>query len=208
MSSASRALILSAMLMAPAFGDALAATDQPAPTHESPSASERLQEVTVTAERQKLMPRVRKFVNQIVAPENNGEDGIARWQVPPVCPSSRASLNSTANSFSRASPTSQTSQGCRSPANTAVRISGRARGPHRLGSGVPEIPIWDKPVGDRTVGPDRACHGARNRPLTSTGTVPSGHVPVGPPKFTVSSRYRKRMEASSCRLRSRESCRS
>ncbi|MGH8219647.1 MAG: hypothetical protein ACREUT_13950 [Steroidobacteraceae bacterium] len=83
MSSALRALILSATLMVLAFADARAADQS---SNGSSSAAERLQEVTVTAERQRLMPRVRKFVNQIVAPENGGVDGIARWQAPPVCP--------------------------------------------------------------------------------------------------------------------------
>jgi hypothetical protein len=46
---------------------------------------EKLQEVTVTAQRIALEQRVSKFVNQIAAAENSGE-GLARWQAPPVCP--------------------------------------------------------------------------------------------------------------------------
>ncbi len=42
-------------------------------------------EVTVTAKRAELARRVSEFVNQVVAPENGGE-GLARWQAPPVCP--------------------------------------------------------------------------------------------------------------------------
>jgi hypothetical protein len=69
------------------FADARSATDQGVPKQGSSlSATEKLQEVTVSARRAKLAPRVRRFVNQIVVPENNGEDGIARWQVLPVCP--------------------------------------------------------------------------------------------------------------------------
>jgi len=47
-------------------------------------ATEKLQEVTVTAQRAKLAFRVQKFVKQIVAPENKGADGIGRWQPPPA----------------------------------------------------------------------------------------------------------------------------
>jgi hypothetical protein len=48
--------------------------------------SETLDEVTVTAKRAQLAPHVSKFVNQIAAPENAGEAGLARWDAPPVCP--------------------------------------------------------------------------------------------------------------------------
>jgi hypothetical protein len=51
----------------------------------SPRSSEPLEEVTVTARRVQLAPRLEKFVNQIAAVENGGE-GLARWEVPPVCP--------------------------------------------------------------------------------------------------------------------------
>ena len=50
------------------------------------SASEPLQEVTVTARRAELAPLVREFVDQIAGPENGGNAGLARWGVPPVCP--------------------------------------------------------------------------------------------------------------------------
>jgi hypothetical protein len=46
--------------------------------------SETLSEVTVTANRIQLEQRVSKFVNQIAAAEN-GDEGLARWEVP-VCP--------------------------------------------------------------------------------------------------------------------------
>ena len=50
------------------------------------SQSARLDEVTVTAKRAELVPKVRNFVNQIAVPENGGEAGLARWDAPPVCP--------------------------------------------------------------------------------------------------------------------------
>jgi hypothetical protein len=41
----------------------------------------------VTARRaEKLAPRVRKFVNQILVPENGGDGGLARWETRSVCP--------------------------------------------------------------------------------------------------------------------------
>ena len=49
------------------------------------SNSEALSEVTVTANRIELERRVSNFVNRIAATENGGE-GLARWEVPPVCP--------------------------------------------------------------------------------------------------------------------------
>jgi hypothetical protein len=48
-------------------------------------ASEKLQEVTVTAQRIELEKRVAKYVNQIAATEN-GAEGLARWEAPPACP--------------------------------------------------------------------------------------------------------------------------
>ena len=84
MSGLSRTLLLSAAFAVLAFSDARAA--EPSAPSNGSTATEKLQEVTVTAQRAKLATRVRKFVNQIVAPENDGADGIARWQVPPVCP--------------------------------------------------------------------------------------------------------------------------
>jgi len=53
------------------------------PTETLSDTSERLVEVTVTAHRAKLTPRVTKFVNQIAARGN--EEGLPRWQKP-VCP--------------------------------------------------------------------------------------------------------------------------
>jgi hypothetical protein len=50
----------------------------------SADTSEQLQEVTVTAHRAELAPRVANFVNHIAALEN--EEGLPRWQKP-VCPS-------------------------------------------------------------------------------------------------------------------------
>jgi hypothetical protein len=55
---------------------------------ETPAASapaNPLAEVTVTARRIELEKRVSKFVNQIAATEN-GDEGLARWQVPSACP--------------------------------------------------------------------------------------------------------------------------
>ena len=46
---------------------------------------EKLQEVTVTAQRIALEKRVSKFVNQIAAAENEAE-GLARWGAPAACP--------------------------------------------------------------------------------------------------------------------------
>ena len=54
-------------------------------TTSSASNSEPLPEVTVTARRIELEKRVSKFVYQIAATEN-GAEGLARWQVPAVCP--------------------------------------------------------------------------------------------------------------------------
>jgi hypothetical protein len=72
------------------FGVALAMlpnTDGSAAAETTPSSAPAspLAEVTVTASRIELEKRVSKFVYQIAAPENGGE-GLARWQVPPVCP--------------------------------------------------------------------------------------------------------------------------
>ena len=47
--------------------------------------AESLQEVEVTAHRIELEKRVSRFVNQIAAAQNGGE-GLARWETPPVCP--------------------------------------------------------------------------------------------------------------------------
>lgn len=86
MSRASRAFTVSAAVALLTVVSARAATDNPSARQEGAAATGKLQELTVTAERAKLASRVRKFLNQIVAPENDGEDGMARWQVPPVCP--------------------------------------------------------------------------------------------------------------------------
>jgi|SRR5665213_1195218 len=60
-----------------------AATNHSAGT--SSDTSEKAQEVTVTAHRVELEKRAAKFVNQIAATEN-GDEGLARWEAPPVCP--------------------------------------------------------------------------------------------------------------------------
>jgi hypothetical protein len=89
MARALQALTLAAALSVLASADAWTAPEQ-SPASISPSssasASELLQEVTVTAKRAKLAPRVRKFVNQIAVEENGGNAGLARWGAPPVCP--------------------------------------------------------------------------------------------------------------------------
>jgi hypothetical protein len=74
-------LILSAALAVLGFSDAPAATDQSAPA--SASATEKLEEVTVTAQRAALAKRVTAFVNQIRGPLFEG--GLTRWGEP-VCP--------------------------------------------------------------------------------------------------------------------------
>jgi hypothetical protein len=51
----------------------------------SSSPASQISEVTVTARRLELEKRVSQFVSQIAAREN-GDEGLARWQVPPVCP--------------------------------------------------------------------------------------------------------------------------
>jgi hypothetical protein len=87
-SRAFQALNLAAALSVLAWADAGAAgqlATPPAATSSS-SKSESVQEVTVRAERAKLAPRVRKFVNGITIEENAGLAGLARWGVPPACP--------------------------------------------------------------------------------------------------------------------------
>jgi hypothetical protein len=83
MSSASRALILSAALAVLTFADAWAATDQPVSTDGSASATEKLQEVTVMAQREQLAKAVTTFVDKITGPHFEG--GLTRWGRP-VCP--------------------------------------------------------------------------------------------------------------------------
>ncbi|MGH8219350.1 MAG: hypothetical protein ACREUT_12440 [Steroidobacteraceae bacterium] len=83
MSSASRALILSAALAALTSAYARAGTEQSTATSASSSATEALQEVTVTAQRAKLAKRISKFVENVAAPED--ENGLPRWNEP-VCP--------------------------------------------------------------------------------------------------------------------------
>jgi hypothetical protein len=61
--------------------DAWAAAETPP----SSAPANPLPEVTVTARRIALEQRVSRFVNQIAAAEN-GDEGLARWQVPPACP--------------------------------------------------------------------------------------------------------------------------
>ncbi|HEY6458140.1 MAG TPA: hypothetical protein VIY90_22925 [Steroidobacteraceae bacterium] len=60
------------------------ASETPASSAPTSPAS-RIPEVTVTARRLELEQSVAKFVNQIAATENGGE-GLARWEVPAVCP--------------------------------------------------------------------------------------------------------------------------
>ena len=83
MSSASRTLILFAALAVLAFADASAATGQTTPTHVSASATEALDEVTVTAQRAELAKRVTAFVDTITGPHFDA--GLPRWGKP-VCP--------------------------------------------------------------------------------------------------------------------------
>jgi hypothetical protein len=72
-------------LVALACAHARAATSQPSePATRNASPDEVVQEVTVTAQRAKLTKRVRKFVDQIAAQEN--EEGLPLW-TQPVCPS-------------------------------------------------------------------------------------------------------------------------
>jgi hypothetical protein len=83
---ATRLVMLVVALIASAMS--MEATGQSAaPTAAAPVAkSEPLAEVTVTAQRTELAPRVSEFVNQIAVPENGGETGLSRWDAPPVCP--------------------------------------------------------------------------------------------------------------------------
>ncbi len=98
MPSASRALTLTAALVALACSGARAATEQPtaqsapatqatqavpaAQAHDGSSATETLQEVTVTAQRAKLAKRVTAFVDKMTGPSFDG--GVPRWGKP-VC---------------------------------------------------------------------------------------------------------------------------
>lgn len=68
-------LVLAAAMAALAGAAAGAAPDQ----------SQALPEVTVTARRIQLEQRISKFVTQIAVQENGGE-GLARWDAPSVCP--------------------------------------------------------------------------------------------------------------------------
>jgi hypothetical protein len=55
----------------------------------SAGTSAALSEVTVRARkglRAELAPKISKFVTEIVAPENGGEGGLARWEELSVCP--------------------------------------------------------------------------------------------------------------------------
>jgi hypothetical protein len=65
------------------MGEWAAAEAPPSSTQASPASP--LPEVTVTAHRLELEKRVSQFVNQIAAAEN-GDEGLARWEVPPACP--------------------------------------------------------------------------------------------------------------------------
>jgi hypothetical protein len=64
-----------------------ATAQSPALTSATPPAgkSERLDEVTVTARRAQLAPKIRAFVNQIATLQPDGAEGLARW-LTPVCP--------------------------------------------------------------------------------------------------------------------------
>lgn len=77
-----RALLLAAVIATLGNAGVQAA---PAQAPSAPDTSERTQEVTVTANRIELEKRVSGFVSQIAAPEN-GAEGLARWEAPPVCP--------------------------------------------------------------------------------------------------------------------------
>jgi hypothetical protein len=80
-------LTLAAALAALTCADAWSASEQPsAATHDSPPASEALQEVTVTAQRARLAKRVSKFVDQIAARADENDEGLPLWDTP-VCPS-------------------------------------------------------------------------------------------------------------------------
>jgi hypothetical protein len=65
------------------FPNAQAWASADAPASSAPESA--LHEVTVTAHRLELEKRVAKFVTQIAATEN-GNEGLARWESPPVCP--------------------------------------------------------------------------------------------------------------------------
>ncbi len=79
-----RLLTLALAVVASAVIAGQAVGQSPAPTAAAPPAgkSEPPQEVTVQAERLKLAPRARKFVNQIATLHN--AEGLARWNAP-VC---------------------------------------------------------------------------------------------------------------------------
>ena len=64
--------------------DGCGAAETPASAAPASTASP-VPEVTVTARRLELEKRVAQFVNRIAAAEN-GDEGLARWEVPPVCP--------------------------------------------------------------------------------------------------------------------------
>jgi hypothetical protein len=83
MSNASSLLIVSAALAALGLADAQAATDQSAPTNDGSTAIEQLQEVTVTAQREKLEKRLTAFVNMITGPLFEGGLPLCGS---PVCP--------------------------------------------------------------------------------------------------------------------------
>jgi len=91
-SRALRALTLTTTLVVLAGAPTQAAAQQPAARTAAPTAtsaagssSRSLDEVTVTARRAELAPKLIRFVDQIAAVENGGEGGLARWGAP-VCP--------------------------------------------------------------------------------------------------------------------------
>ena len=76
-------------------------------------------EVTVSARRAQLQPRVQEFVVQIAALDGGG--GLARWQTP-VCPLETGLSRRLASSSSSASRRSRGGLECRSPRSTVGPI--------------------------------------------------------------------------------------
>ncbi len=83
MSRASTTLIASAALAVLACADASGGADKSEQDQDSSSASEKVQEVTVTAQRAQLAKSVTAFVGKITGPLFEG--GLTRWGLP-VCP--------------------------------------------------------------------------------------------------------------------------
>src|SRR5665213_1033428 len=124
------------------------------PTETLSDTSERLVEVTVTAHRAKLTPRVTKFVNQIAARGN--EEGLPRWQKP-VCPFVSGLPRPDAEFIlARVSEI----------AREAGVPAGGGRRYEQLGPGFPEISLRNRSDIDAAAQSDGAPNGARNRTLT------------------------------------------